>query len=182
MACNLAAALASLTGEREVALVDLDLRNPTVRRWLGLRPTIGLESFLLGEVGIEKTCVHLEGPSLDVYPAVVGQRNAHELLVTPLFESMMQYLEARYRLILFDTPPCLMLPDSNLILRRVETYTVVVRAGESRVKRLREALQSLPEERQLGAILNEAHVPSHRRQYDYYQSEEDADLADSEGS
>ena len=78
VACNLAAALASLTGDREVALVDLDLRNPTVRRWLGVRPTIGLESFLLGQVGIEETCIHLEDPSLDVYPAVVAQRSAHE--------------------------------------------------------------------------------------------------------
>ena len=180
VACNLAAALASLTGEREVALVDLDLRNPTVRRCLGLRPKIGLESFLLGQGGVEETCIHLKDPNLDVYPALVGQRNAHELLVTPLFESMIHYLESRYRLVLFDTPPCLMLPDSNLILQRVAAYAVVVRAGESRVNRLREALHMLPEDRQLGAILNGVHVPSHRRDYEYYQSEEDSHLDDVE--
>ena len=169
-----------MTGEREVALVDLDLRNPTVRALFRLRPTIGIESFLLGEAAIEETCIHLEGPSLDVYPAVVGQRNAHELLVTPAFESLVRQLESRYRLVLFDTPPCLMLPDSNLILRQVATYALVVRAGESRVNRLREALRSLPDDRQLGVVLNGAHLPSHRHQYEYYQAENDGEFDDVE--
>lgn len=182
VACNLAVALASLAGEREVALVDLDLRNPSVRRALGLRPQLGLESFLQGEAGLDETCIHLENPNLDVYPALVAQRNAHELLVTSVFDSMIRQLQSRYRVIILDTPPCLMLPDASLILRQVETCSVVVRAGESRVGRLRDALDALPSERTLGTILNCASLPSHRRQYDYYQTEADDDLPEPEES
>ena len=176
VACNLATALASLTGEREVALVDLDLRNPSVRRCLGLRPTVGLESFLLGKVSVDETCMRLAEPSLDVFPGLVGQRNAHELLVTPLFESLIRHLVARYRIVVLDTPPCLMLPDANLIMRQVDACTMVVRSGESRVNRLKEALASLPSDRQVGMILNCASLPSHRRKYEYYEMEPDEDL------
>ena len=176
VACNLAVALASLTGEREVALVDLDLRNPSVRRCLGIRPTVGLESFLLGKVSVDEACTRLKEPSLDVFPGLVGQRNAHELLVTPLFESLMRHLMSRYRLVVLDTPPCLMLPDANLIMRQVDACTMVVRSGESRVNRLKEALHALPADRQLGTILNCASLPSHRRKYEYYEMEPDEDL------
>lgn len=182
VACNLAAALASLAGEREVALVDLDLRNPSVRRCLGIRPTIGVESFLLGKATVDEVCTHLAEPSLDVFPGLVAQRNAHELLVTPLFESLIRHLVSRYRLVVLDTPPCLILPDANLIMRQVDTCTMVVRSGESRVNRLTEALEALPSDRQLGTILNCASVPSHRRKYEYYEMEPEEDLPEREES
>ncbi len=92
----------------------------------------------------------------------------------------MRYLESRYRVVILDTPPCLMLPDANLIMRQAAACSVVVRAGESRVGRLREALDSLPANQTMGTILNCASLPSHRRQYDYYQMEEDKDLPDVE--
>ena len=71
-----------------------------------------------------------------------------------------------------------MVPDANLIMRKVSAYTMVARVGESRVRRLRDALETLPAERQLGTILNGIALPSHHRGYDYYQTDETDDEAD----
>lgn len=178
VACNLAAAMASLANERDVAIVDLDLRNPNVHRWLGLRPRLGVESFLQGEAELKDVCIRLENPDLDVYPAVISQRMAHELLVTPTFGSLIRHLEATYRTVLVDTPPCLMVPDASLIMQQISACTLVARVGQSRVRRLRDALETLPAERQLGTILNGTTLPSHRRDYEYYAAEETDDEVD----
>lgn len=176
--CNLASAMASMASEREVAIIDLDLRNPTLHRWLGVKPEIGLESFLLGDVKLSDVCIRLSDPNLDVFPALLPQRAAHELLVTPLFEELIRQLESRYRTVVIDTPPCLTVPDAVLIMRQVATCTLVARVGESRLHRLQDAIEQLPAERQLGTVLNCSPTPSHRKEYDYYygrQTGEDAD-------
>ena len=50
VAATLAMALASLTSNRSVALIDLDMRNPSVRRRLELTAEAGIESYLLGSL------------------------------------------------------------------------------------------------------------------------------------
>lgn len=172
--CNMAASLSSMSNGREVAVVDLDLRNPSVHRWLGIDVQVGLESFLKGDAELDEVVVHLQEPSLDVYPALLPQRNAHELLVTPLFESMIRHLEARYRTIVFDTPPCLIVPDVGLIMRHVQTCAVVARVGQSRVRRLDDVFRILPSERILGTILNGLDNKNQMMNYEYYGADADA--------
>jgi protein-tyrosine kinase len=48
VACDLALALASMSGAAAVALVDLDLRNPSVARYMGLLVEVGIEDYFAG--------------------------------------------------------------------------------------------------------------------------------------
>jgi Mrp family chromosome partitioning ATPase len=168
VACKVAMAMASISRDRTVALVDLDLRNPSVARRMKLRPRAGIEEVLLGGAKLDDARICLDRPALDVYPGLTPQRSAHELLAGQIFDDMLRDLEARYGTILIDSPPTLLLPDSTLILQRVDTCILVAHVGATRVRQFRNMLEMLPADRILGKVLNGTTPPKHQREYYYH--------------
>jgi len=166
VAATLAMALASLTSNRSVALIDLDMRNPSVRRRLELTAEAGIESYLLGRSDLDAIRLQISSPLLDVYPSIDPQPSAHELLARPSLGGLIDELRARYQTIVIDTPPTLIVPDASMLLKRVDACVAVARAGVSRTRRINEMLEILPPEALLGKILNSARMPS-RDKYDY---------------
>ena len=178
--CNLALALASLEADRRVALVDLDLRKPSVARVLGIDARLGLEDVLRGGLPTAEVRVETDIASLDVYPARRPDRDAHALLSTPAFERMLRELEGRYSTVIFDMPPILVVPDVALIASRIGACLIVARAGSTRRTALQDALRPLPEDAVIGVFLNEAHPRRGERRYveDYYGAEGEAEPQD----
>lgn len=174
--CDLALALASLSRSHDVAVLDLDLRRPSVARYLSLPRDAGVEQVLLGEASLDDVRVEVHRPSFDVYPAVTPQRAAHELLVRPHFAEIIAELERRYATVLVDTPPTLVVPDTHLVLRHVAACVPVVRAGQTRARRFRQLMDQLPRRKMLGSILNGARA-THAPGYDDYYGEDVADDA-----
>jgi receptor protein-tyrosine kinase len=168
VACNLALALASVSRGREIALVDLDLRRPRVAADCRLPAQTGIEEYLAGRPSLREVCIAIEKPAVDVFPALTPQESAHELLVQPSFAALVQDLERRYSVAVFDTPPTLLVPDTRLILDQVGSFIAVARCGDTRERALRSMLDLLPRERLLGTVLNEGPLPTHSRQYAYY--------------
>lgn len=164
--CDLGLALASLAGGRDVALVDLDLRKPSMAQVLDVSPERGIEEVLDGTATLDDVRVSVRRPAVDLYPALAPRRASHELLVKPRFAQMIDELERRYAIVLIDTPPALLVPDANLILRRVATCLAVARAGQSRARRFRQLVEMLPSRRLLGEILNG--VRAQDLNYGYY--------------
>jgi receptor protein-tyrosine kinase len=168
LACDLALALASVTRGRSIALVDFDLRSPSVGADLKLRSSAGVESFLLGQARLEDVCVSVEKPALDVYPAWVPQSSAHELIVLPSMGILARELERRYTTVVYDTPPTLLVPDMRLLLHHVPTYLAVSRFGVTRQRAVKAMLDHLPREPFLGSVLNDGPLPAHASSYGYY--------------
>jgi capsular exopolysaccharide synthesis family protein len=176
IACGLALALASVSRGREVALVDLDLRRPSVATSLGIPVDAGLEEFIGGERALSEVCVSVDKPAVDVFPAGRPNESAHELLVQPGFASLVRELERRYAMVICDAPPVLLVPDASLILDQVSTYIAVARSGKTRERALRSMVELLPGHQLLGTVLNEGRLAVHTRHYGYY-SEDSASPA-----
>ena len=172
VACNIAASIASLYSERKVALVDLDLRNPSLARVFDAEVPIGIEQVLQGRATLDQTRIRLLEPEIDLYPAAQPHRAAHELLVLPAFEKFIRDLEARYAVVIIDTPPSLLVPDSSLIMRSAGYCVVVARAGLTRAHRFEEMLDRLPAEKILGKVLDDVSLPSHSKNDYYYYTDE----------
>lgn len=166
VACDLALALASLSSGRSVALVDLDLRRSSLGRVLGIEPELGVEDVLRGKAALDDACVQLVQPSLDVYPVALIQPASHELLALPAFAAMVHELKRRYAVVLFDTPPTLLLPDTSLILRSVDACLPIASAGQTRARHFRAMIEALPKRQILGQLLNG--VRASRASYDEY--------------
>jgi len=168
LACDLALALASVSRGRSVALVDFDLRSPSVAADLDLPPSEGVEAFLLGQARLEDVCVSIQKPALDVYPTRVPQDAAHELLVLPSMAILARELERRYTTVVYDTPPTLLVPDTRILLQHVPAFLAVSRFGVTRQRALKTMLELLPREPFLGGVLNGGPLPSHASSYGYY--------------
>jgi Mrp family chromosome partitioning ATPase len=165
--CDLAIAMASLHKEGEVALVDLDLRNPSVARRLGIDVEVGIEQFLSGDAALDDLRIAIQRPHLELYPIAAPVREAHELLLSPRFGQLIRELEARHALVLIDTPACLVASDSAIILENVASCVLLARFGVTRMRNFRQLVGSLPRAKVLGQVMNGMRVPRHRY-YDYY--------------
>jgi Mrp family chromosome partitioning ATPase len=165
--CDLAIAMASLSKEGEVALVDLDLRNPSIARRLGIEVDVGVEQYLSDHAALDDVRIRVQHPSLDLYPVGAPVREAHELLVSPRFAQLIRELEARHPLVLIDTPACLVASDAAMILEKVASCVLLARFGVTRTRHFVQLIGSLPRPKIIGQVLNDVRIPRHRY-YDYY--------------
>jgi capsular exopolysaccharide synthesis family protein len=171
LACNLALALAFFGQGRSVALVDLDLRNPTVGKCLELPREAGIEQAIRGERSLCEVCISIDRPGLDVYPVHTAQRDPQELLAAPGLAAALRELDQSYEIVLIDTPPVLLVPDAAVILGHVGAAVAVARAGRTMRKAFESMRELLPAGRLLGSILNEGELPTREGHYGYYGEE-----------
>jgi capsular exopolysaccharide synthesis family protein len=166
-ACNLALALASL-GRGRVALVDLDLRSPSVAHALGLPVQVGIESCLAHRVPLREVRIETDLHSLDVFPARAARPDAHEVLGAQELREVLAELRRSYELLVVDTPPVLPVPDTPLLLQDVESCVCVARAGRTQPSALQQALELLPRDKVLGLFLNAVRSQEPSDRYVYY--------------
>ncbi len=171
-ACNLALALASF-GKGRIALVDLDLRCPSVGRALGIRPEIGFERCLTQGASVWDARVATDLRTLDVFPVRESLPEAHQALAAPGLGAALSELRRAYDVVVIDSPPVLPVPDTPLILREVESCVCVVRAGHTHPAALRQTLDLLPADKLLGLFLDSVRSVPHSDEYLYYAKDQD---------
>jgi capsular exopolysaccharide synthesis family protein len=154
-ACNLAFASASISGGGRIALVDLDMRHPSVAQALALQPSTGIDSVLAGRTSLDAACLSPDVESLELYLLARGSPRPHEILSGPALGALVRELEQNYDLVIIDTPPSLLVPDASLILKHAAAYVTIVRTGVTRIAALRAMLKQLPREKFLGPFVNE---------------------------
>ena len=173
---NLALALAH--SGRRVALVDLDLRRPSVARLFGVGPGRGLTDVALNRVDLDSALVrvplrpmqaeHGANPHAASRPSGDGQRgellvlsagtalsSPGEFLGTSTVHEILDNLRIRMDYVLVDTPPMLPVSDAAIISRHVDATLVVVRLGKINRPNLRELARELDASRapRLGFII-----------------------------
>ncbi len=153
-AVNLAAVTAMGMDQR-VALVDCNLRDPSVTRVLGLEPETGLAEILMGEATIEDALLRIDDPGFDVIPVRAIPANPSELIGSAAMRHFMESVIQRYDRVFVDTPSALGLPDARAICEICDGMLVVVRAGETPVEDVQFSLDLVDRRRVLGVILND---------------------------
>lgn len=138
---NLAISLAQ--SGATVALVDADMRKPSVATRMGLDGSVGLSSLLAGMVEIEDV-IHPWGKDrLFVLPAGRIPPNPSELLGSVEMKDLLARLAEHFDYVIIDTPPVLAVTDAA-ILSGIAGGTIVVAAlGLARKNEVRAALDSL---------------------------------------
>jgi protein-tyrosine kinase len=152
---NLAIAISRKVGHT-VLLVDGDLRNPSMHRYLDLPPGPGLVDYLTSGYPIPKSLVHPEGlANLVVLPAGQPTSQAVELLSSPLMVDLVRELKHFYpdRYVLFDLPP-LLYADPLAFAPLVDGIILVVAAGSTPREEITRSLEMLKEFPVMGCVLN----------------------------
>jgi len=127
-AVNLALALAQQHGE--VLLLDCDLRKPGVARALSLDNERGLSTVLTGRDTLEASLQTFNGlPNLWALTTGPMPPNPAELLSSARMGEILRELQARFRHIVIDSPPLLMVTDATILSTLVDGVILVVEAG-----------------------------------------------------
>jgi capsular exopolysaccharide synthesis family protein len=127
VAANLAVALAQ-AGQR-VALVDADLRRPSLHRLFSLHQRVGTTTVLLDQADTLDALQQL-GPGL---PAVLtsGQLppNPSELLGSRRMQQLIQELRHAFDVVLVDCAPLLPVTDPMVVARFADGVLLIARAA-----------------------------------------------------
>jgi capsular exopolysaccharide synthesis family protein len=141
LVCNLAAAF-GLEGDR-VLLIDADLRRPSVGKYLGINPTSGLSTVLLGECHPHDAVESWKDGLFDVLTSGPIPENPSELLGLKRISGMLTELESRYDVVLIDSPALLPVADASELARACDAALLVVRYGHTRASDVTDALAAL---------------------------------------
>jgi len=157
-AVNLAVSMA-MDVNQTVLLVDLDLREPSIHKFFGIEPKLGIDDHLLGRAGVGECLVNPGIDRLVLLPAKGSHGNSAELLSSPQMARLAAELRQRFadRIIIYDLPPLLTVGDTLGFLPNVESTLLVVRDGATRRPELVRALDLLRDSNLICTVLNASH-------------------------
>ena len=165
---NLAVCLAQ-TGAR-VALLDCDLRRPSIHEIFGFKKTPGLSEVLAGDAGLDAVCHQTPIEGLYAFCAGTIPPNPSELLGSEQMAKMLETLKDTYDYVLLDAPPILAVTDAPLLTTSSHMVILVVEGGKVPVKaaqRVRDVLTDLKAPL-AGLVLNDKSSSSGKGYYGYY--------------
>jgi Mrp family chromosome partitioning ATPase/capsular polysaccharide biosynthesis protein len=148
---------------RRVALVDADLRKPTLEGLLGAAPDGGMTDVLAGdrqlrdvlvEVQVESRGVAALGrmspahpshggapDSLAILPAGPQPANPPAVLESPATAALLREVAELHDVVIIDTPPLLEVSDAIPLLGQVDAVVLVARAGVTERRSARRAME-----------------------------------------
>ena len=118
------------SGGQRVILVDADLRTPDLHEVFGLPNDYGLCELLLGhEPSLPKALQETSIPNLSLLAAGRPPLDLALVLTSPRLVELIETLREQADIVLFDSPPVLLAPDTAILSGLVEGTLLVVRDG-----------------------------------------------------
>ncbi len=138
---TLVLSLFAVTTKRRVLVIEADLRRPTIQAALNLPAGKGLSEFLRGEAQFSEITTSYIG--LDIITAGQPSVDSTELLSKSSFDSLLRMAAVEYDLVIVDSPPSMVLMDSQVLARRVDGILYCASIGRSRVDRIQQGIRAL---------------------------------------
>lgn len=154
---NLAIALAQAGAS--VALIDGDMRKPSVAQYMGIEGAVGLSNVLAGLVELDDVLQRWGRTKLFILPAGRIPPNPSELLGSAKMRDLLEELTTRFDYVIIDTPPVLSVTDAVVVSRLAGATMLVAASGIARRGDVLAALDSLDDsaERVVGVVMT--HMP-----------------------
>lgn len=148
----------SFEPNQRIILVDLDLRRPTIGRYLGIEQQFGLSDFLENDISLEKVIVRPDIDRLLIIPNFESTEHSSELLSSPRMVDLVGRLShpSNSTIVIFDLPPLLDADDMLAFSPLFDALLVVVAQSETRRIELQKSFELLQDINVLGVVLNKA--------------------------
>jgi protein-tyrosine kinase len=167
-AVNLALSMARQP-DREVLLVDLDLRKPRLASVLGLNCDEGAVGLIEGRIGRHRAIVRalVGGSSLEVLPTVPAS-NSSDLVSSSAMRRFLDEItgSSRSQIVILDVPPLLTGHDVISILPQVDCVLLVAAVGTTKISDIQECNKFLAGTNMVRFVLNK--VSEAASAYHYY--------------
>lgn len=148
VSCQLAQSLAR--AGKSVALVDFDLRRPSIHRYLDLTLDPGLAQSLFGEISFEDTLKKTTVENLSVMTAGDWHGNLQERCTAGTVTDLFDYLRSAFDLVVVDSSPVLPVHDTRVLGKFTDGVILTLVRDKSRLSASAQACEIL---RSFGATL-----------------------------
>jgi polysaccharide biosynthesis transport protein len=155
----------------KVILVDTDLRRPSQHKVFGLSNRRGLTDAILHPLpGISEFLQKTELENLRLLTTGPLPPNPAELLTSVRMGELIEELKNQADMVLFDSPPSLIVADAAILGSKVDGVILVNDAGRTRTAAARRAVDEMHRVRAhlLGIILNRLSANGDGFMYPYY--------------
>lgn len=168
-AANLALSIAQ-EKDHTVLLVDCDINKQGISKMFGVTDKPGLVDVLENDnLNIGDVILRTDIPELCVVSAGKGDEYVTELLASQRMFELVAEIGSRYddRLIIFDGPPLLPTPQTQVLAGLVGQVVFVIEAGKTSQMLVEEALEMIAEDKAIGVVMNKSEGISARGGYYY---------------
>jgi capsular exopolysaccharide synthesis family protein len=129
VAANLAIVMSQ--AEKEVILVDADLRRPNVHNFYGLQNKVGLSDVFRGEYDLDNVFKKWPGGEVSVITAGDLPPNPSELLGSKRMSEILETLGSKADIVIIDGPP-FVVADAPVLASKVNGVLLIIRLGYTR--------------------------------------------------
>ena len=140
IASNLSISLGQIN--KRVALIDCDLRLPTIAKKFEVSSTPGLSNYLSGGVR-DIPIIHEQTRGVDIIPSGNIPPDSTTLISSKEMIDLVNKLKTMYDYIVFDFPPINIVSDAMLLSDIIDGYLVVVRQDSSEFQMIDETIRQM---------------------------------------
>lgn len=153
IASNLALTLAE--EEKKVLLIDCDLRRPYVHKIFRISNTNGLSQVLLGEKSFYTASTQYK-ENMTILTSGYIPLNPAEILASNKMSKLLEFLREEFDYIILDTPPVLLVTDSQILSTKADGTILVVRSDKTKKAEIKDSVEMLKKVNAniIGTVLN----------------------------
>ncbi len=157
-AANLALTMAQ-EFQRQVLLIDADLRNARLHECLGIAREPGLSDVLAGQASLDDALVSLSEYRVIALPAGTPHGRPTELLSSEPMRRLVENLARRFDRVVIDSTAA-HFADAGVLEPMVDGVLLVARAGRTTRPSIARSLGLVPRAKLLGLVLNDCRTAS----------------------
>ena len=167
-AANLAVTYAQ--ADKQVLIIDADLRKPTMHHTFNVTNRVGLSNILTNQNIAKDTIADTHIPNLFVLTSGPIPPNPSEMLASKRMKDLMEELMKNFDYIVIDTPPMLAVTDGQIVSTLCDGVLLVVDADSVKSGPAMKAKANLEhvQARILGVVLNNMNRDDKEYYYYYY--------------
>lgn len=167
-------ALALVEAQKNVVLIDADMRRPNLALTLKMVASVGVSGVLSGKACLDEALQKTNTPGLTLLPAGKTPPNPSELLGSKAATQMFKGVRARFDYVIVNSPPLLAVTDASVLSVHADCVLLLARFGKTTRAQLAHATRNLSD---LGASIFGTvftMVPKGSTPYSYSYYEDDA--------
>ena len=143
-------------GTNSTLLIECNSGAPPADPRLVVHPGPGLVQLLRSECTLEDAIQATVIERLSILPLGEPAHNFPLAIRTPVLPDVIAQLRSQFGLVVLDLPAVLNSTDTQVLARLADQLVLVVRAGVTPAKLVRQAIDELGEEMILGVVLNDS--------------------------
>jgi len=129
--------------EKQVLLIEGDIRRRTFQEYFNLKGHPGLVTAVTGGKPLDDIVVHSEDLGVDILLGEKTTVNAADFFSSGRFRTFLSQLRSRYDVIIIDTPPVLVVPDARVIGPMADAVIYAIHWNKTTRAQLEEGVHSL---------------------------------------